>query len=405
MYIKKTFSPVVTPFLAMTGTADKKTQATIISLLSLQDPVKILISPERKNLRISVTKCKKTAMFGRLDWLIDLAIEKGVNMPKTIIFCNMMNEMASVCNYLLFKLGKDAYPKTASGARDCIVGIYHSMTWAATKERLLASFKGSGDDTNKRIVIASTALSMGVNFPNVHYVINWGPPRTLIDYHQEAGRAGRDGEHAHSIIIYHGNQTAHCEDDVKQFVRTEECYRVASLKPFVANVVPVAPPHDCCSNCCLNCKCIENCSNTKLPFEKDHVPDHEALPPLRKRDISDQQRNDMQDALTELKDKFKGHCPLEAHGFFDELVQQLVNNCSTIFTISDILSFPVFSVRTALQIQEVFQDIFDDMEEVDNIPDLFSTPEPYTAFDFDFSDMGEECLTEFPDNEEVEDSW
>jgi superfamily II DNA helicase RecQ len=85
------------------------------------------------------------------------------------------------------------------------------MTWAATKKRLLASFKGSGDDTK---IIASTALSMGLNFPDVHYVINWGPPRTLIDY--QAGREGRNGEHAHSIIIYHGNQTAHCEDDVQK---------------------------------------------------------------------------------------------------------------------------------------------------------------------------------------------
>jgi hypothetical protein len=79
---------------------------------------------------------------------------------------------------------------------------------------------------------------------------------------------------------------------------------------------------------------------------------------LHLRDISDQQRNDICDALTELKDKFKHHCPLEVHGFSDELVQKLVNNCSTKFTISDILKFPLFSVRTALQILEAFQDIF-----------------------------------------------
>ncbi|CAB3990470.1 ATP-dependent DNA helicase, partial [Paramuricea clavata] len=278
--ILRSFCKKDTPFLALTATADKKTQGTIISLMSLHDPVKLLISPERKNLRISVTKCKKITIFGKLDWLIDLALEKGVNMPKTIIFCNMMNEMASVCNYLFLKMGKYIYYETADGVRSCIVGVYHSITWAATKKRLLASFKGSGDDT-KIIIIASTALSMGVNFPDVHYVINWGPPRTLIDYHQEAGRAG--------------------------------CYRVASLKPFVPNVVPVEPLHDCWSNCCLNCKCSDGCSSSNLPFEKDLVSDQEAPQPLRKRDTTDQQRNDICDALTELKDKFKHHCPLEVH--------------------------------------------------------------------------------------------
>ena len=44
-----------------------------------------------------------------------------------------------------------------------------------------------------RVVMTSTALSMGVNFPDIRYVINWGPARNMLDQHQEAGRAGRDG--------------------------------------------------------------------------------------------------------------------------------------------------------------------------------------------------------------------
>ena len=58
--------------------------------------------------------------------------------------------------------------------------------------------------TKKRIVVASTALSMGVNFGDIRYVINWGPARNLLDQLQEAGQAGRDGLRAHIIIVYHG---------------------------------------------------------------------------------------------------------------------------------------------------------------------------------------------------------
>ena len=41
---------------------------------------------------------------------------------------------------------------------------------------------------------------MGINFPDIRYVINWGPARTLLDHHYEAGRAGRDNNQSHVII-------------------------------------------------------------------------------------------------------------------------------------------------------------------------------------------------------------
>ena len=148
------------------------------------------------------------------------------------------------------------------------------MSWTETKEEFLSSFKSQ--TLLKKVVVSSTALSMGVNFPDVKFAVNWGPPRTLLEYHQEAGITGWNGNQAHSIVIYHGNQTAHCEADVKNFVCTSDCYRVASLKPFVDNVKPLQPGHNCCSNCALNCKCETSCSvfsfKSKQPFAGVHVP-------------------------------------------------------------------------------------------------------------------------------------
>lgn len=64
---------------------------------------------------------------------------------------------------------------------------------------------------------------MGVNFPDVCYIVNWGPARSILDQHQEAGRARRDGKKCHVIIIYHGQQAGHCEQEVKDFVRAKGC--------------------------------------------------------------------------------------------------------------------------------------------------------------------------------------
>ena len=80
------------------------------------------------------------------------------------------------------------------------------------------------------------------------------------------------------------------------------------------------------------------------------------------RYVSEQPSNDICDALTELKDQFKYYCPLQVHGFSNELLEQLVNDCSTIFTVNNILKYPVFSGTTGEQILEIYQDIFENNE-------------------------------------------
>lgn len=44
---------------------------------------------------------------------------------------------------------------------------------------------------------------MGVNFPDVRYIIHWGPARNMLDYHQESGRGERDNKLTHVLTIYY----------------------------------------------------------------------------------------------------------------------------------------------------------------------------------------------------------
>jgi len=89
------------------------------------------------------------------------------------------------------KLREKAFnPSTSKKRIHCLIGIFQSLSDKKYKERLLLSFKNNGV---KRVAIASTALSMGVNFPHVRYIVLFGPAGSLLDFHQEAGRAGQDG--------------------------------------------------------------------------------------------------------------------------------------------------------------------------------------------------------------------
>ena len=95
------------PVLALTATADKVTQETISNQLCLKaDHTKLLISLNRENLRFSVHKVKKELLVTQIDWLVEEVKQKGANMPKTIIFCNTIKDIASIVNLLLLKLGE-----------------------------------------------------------------------------------------------------------------------------------------------------------------------------------------------------------------------------------------------------------------------------------------------------------
>lgn len=176
--------------------------------------------------------------------------------------------------------------------------------------------------TNKRIIVASTALSMGVNFGDVRYIINWGPARTLLDQLQEAGRAGRDGEKS---LVYHGQQLSQCEEGIKDFVKSEGCYRVAVYKTFDSSIKPVKPGYDCCSHCAQDCSCENHCAQ-KLPFEKQ-----EALPeasPTMSRPVRDVDKQELEAALTEILEEKSIYSSafgaVSSHGFSCELVEDIV---------------------------------------------------------------------------------
>jgi len=362
---------------ALTGTADQDTQKTIKETLNLKkDTLTVYVSPNRINLRFSVKKVKKEKQLDELQWLIDIVKEKGRDTPKTIIFCNTMNEIASVTNHLLYKLGISAYDQKLKSPENCLVGIYHSNSWQASKDRISASLKENG---LKRIVVSTTALCMGVNFPDIRYIVIWGAARSILDLHQEAGRAGRDGLQSHVIVIYHGQQVGPSEQEVKDFVRSKGCLRVAAYQSLDPGIKPINPLHDCCTYCTALCKCGgASCETHDLPFESNTNPsDITERSEFHNREVTEKDRQDLRSALEEVVQSLKFQSlaidESASHGFSKQLVDDVVKNCDGIFTVEDILSnYPVFSVGNALRILEVIQELFLDITNLEETSALLS---------------------------------
>ncbi|KAL9978038.1 hypothetical protein ACROYT_G015515 [Oculina patagonica] len=351
--------------LALAGTADDTTKNTICSEQTLkEDVLKIFISPHRVNIRISVNYVKKEVMGNQIEWLVEEVKEKGEATPKTIIFCNTLKDIATVVNLLFFKLGKHAtVPVGSSDNNDFIIGIFHSVSWPKMCKVRGISLNSEGAkqlnykmkketswrfsrSVKKRIIVASTALSMGVNFGDVRNVINWGPARNILDQIQEAGRAGRDEIKSHLIVIYHGNQLSYCEDEVKVFVKSEGCYQVALYKTFDQEMQPVNPGHDCCNESCIEV----------VPFETPYVVPVSS--PALTRPVCEKDKADIRAAFTELVEENNDNAlgATSKHAFSKELVNDIVKNCHQLFTheLSKITednftwdSFPLLPVHPA----------------------------------------------------------
>ena len=111
------------------------------------------------------------------------------------------------------------------------------------------------------------------------------------------------------------------------------------------------------------------------------------------RPVSDKDKSDLYEALLQLRETQVGSGGVlfdedASHGFSCELCKDIVENCSVIFTVEDLMtSFPVFSTLHAVKILEVFQEIFNDIEQVFDTTSIPCYPEEINNFFgyFDFS--------------------
>ncbi|KAF0979745.1 hypothetical protein FDP41_000898 [Naegleria fowleri] len=233
------------PLIALTATATSRVQEDIIHQLNIKNCVSLKGSFNRTNLYYEVRK--KASLEKTAKEISDFINEKYPNQSG-IVYCLSKKDCEKMAEELT-NLGHN-------------VGVYNSDVAAADKQDVHE--KWSRDEL--KIIVATIAFGMGINKPDVRFVIHHSLPKSIEDYYQESGRAGRDGLESHCILFYsyadkarqqkflegekaskNGYENinkivAYCENDC-------ECRRVVQLRHFGESFDPAQ-----CKGMCDNCR-------------------------------------------------------------------------------------------------------------------------------------------------------
>ena len=236
--------PIITAF---TATASDEVRLDIVRLLKLRNPKVFVSGFDRENLSISIIK------EGRKDRFLQEYIKNNSD-SSGIIYCATRKEVDSIYEVL-------------RGA-GYSVGKYH----AGLKDVERKEFQELFVMDKINIMVATNAFGMGIDKPNIRYVIHNNMPQSIESYYQEIGRAGRDGEKSECILLFTPGDVHLQKYLIDAGLKNEERRNIAYKK--LQDMVSLVYSADCYRKYILNYfgehreEDCGNCSNCLAEGEK-----------------------------------------------------------------------------------------------------------------------------------------
>lgn len=211
------------PIAAFTATATPRVRQQIKESLCLRQPVELIGDFDRPNLTLRVVQRERDGDAQLAGWINDLVSAfrhfDVSAFPAGIVYCPTRAETERVAAMLRSTAapgcgspGLDARAYHAGLSAPTLRAVHEWFVQPChpvTLEPCESSSAGPGSIDNRqsaignpRVVVATIAFGMGIDKPDVRFVIHHGMPSSLDLYHQEIGRAGRDGKPAECVLLY-----------------------------------------------------------------------------------------------------------------------------------------------------------------------------------------------------------